>query len=187
MCVKSRARRKCFAAFVALAGLAQAAYCEVKTAFLPDGWWLAVEVAAGWRVVELPTPHSVTLRFFTNKEPEHPTLQLTVFPLPHGREARPIAELKRKVEEQGEELLSTATQESIEVKPISLSSGAVFYYHLTDREAERGPGDFKELHQGFGEMSTWTFVFTVLTHTGETQLVQSALDSVASISITKGR
>ncbi len=88
------------------------------------------------------------------------------------------------VEKQGNGLLGTATQETIEVKPIPLKNGAAFYYHLTDREEERGPGDFKELHQGFGEISRHAIAFTVLTHPGEAQLVKKALDSLASMTIT---
>ena len=180
-----RARFFWVVVFAALATLSHGSYGEAKEVALPSGWLLAIDPPAGWRVEEQSNSLATTLHLFADPESKHPTLQITAFSLPPSREERPTEELKRVVEQQGRDLLATATQPNIEVKPIPLQRGAAYYYHLTDREPERGPGDFKELHQGFGEISRHAIAFTVLTHPGEAKLVENALDSIASITITR--
>lgn len=181
-----RVLRRCVIAFAVIASLASATCAAATKVALPDGRYLSLEPPAGWRVEEQSNSLAVTLRFFSDRDSEHPTLQFTAFSLPSGREARSIEELKGVVEHQGAGLLSTATQAAVKVERLPLQTGAAFYYHLTDREQERGPGDFKELHQGFGEISRSAIAFTVLTHPGEDQVVKKALDCVGSITISGG-
>jgi hypothetical protein len=170
---------------VTLFGFVQVAPARAFETKLPSGWSLTIEVPSGWHVEEDSGPLSVTLRLFTSKQAEHPTVQITAFALPPGQPAHTPDEVRALVEKGGRGILDSALQTSLEISPLELSAGSAFYYHLTDRHEERNSGDFRELHQGLGEASGHLFTFTVLTHPGEDALVATSLNALSTILLAK--
>lgn len=89
------------------------------------------------------------------------------------------AALARRVRQQGEDLLPTAIQETVDLIPVKGPDTGGYLYHFTDRKPETGPGDFRELHQGLVVVGPLLLVVTILTHTGDSATVKAAVDSIA--------
>jgi hypothetical protein len=88
--------------------------------------------------------------------------------------------LARQVRSRGEELLPTAVQTTLEMKVVKGAQARGYLYHLTERKAEQGRGDFRELHQGVVVVRPLLLSVTVLTHTGDAATVKAALEALAS-------
>ena len=87
--------------------------------------------------------------------------------------------LARRVRHQGERRLPTAVQTTVEMKAVKGAQARGYLYHVTDRKPEKGPGDFRELHQGEVVVRPLLLSVTVLTHTGDAATVKAALEALA--------
>jgi hypothetical protein len=88
-------------------------------------------------------------------------------------------EVARFVRERGERLLPTAIQTKLELQPVKGAEARGYVFHLTEKGREKGPGDFKELHQGMIVVAPLLLNVTVLTHPGDTATVSAALRTIA--------
>jgi hypothetical protein len=91
------------------------------------------------------------------------------------------AAVRRFVRESGERLLPTAIQTNLELQPVTGAEARGYIFHLTEKGREKGPGDFKELHQGTVVVGPLLLSVTVLTHSGDNDTVSAALKAVASV------
>lgn len=56
-------------------------------------------------------------------------------------------------------------------------------YHLTDRNPEQGPGDYREARQGMMLLPPYVASVTVLTHSEDTSSAERAFDLLKSIEV----
>lgn len=87
--------------------------------------------------------------------------------------------LAEQVRERGEGMLPTATQTELDIQAVEGAQARGYIYHLTDKNLEKGPGDFRELHQGAVVVPPLVLSVTVLTHTGDQATVDAALAALA--------
>jgi hypothetical protein len=83
--------------------------------------------------------------------------------------------LSQRVRQQGESHLPTALQTKVDLLPVKGAEAQGYVYHLTDKTPENGPGTFRELRQGAIVVPPLLLSVTILTHTGDTATVKSAL------------
>jgi hypothetical protein len=89
------------------------------------------------------------------------------------------AAIERLVRERGEAMLPTAIQTRLTLQPITGAEARGYVFHLTEKGPEKGPGDYKELHQGSVVVGPVLLSVTVLTHAGDQSTVAAALKTIA--------
>jgi len=90
------------------------------------------------------------------------------------------ADLLKEIREEGEHLLPGAVQKTLDLRPVKGTEARGYVFHLTDKNPEKGPGDFKELHQGAVVVAP-VVLAAVLTHSGDTATVDAALAALAGV------
>jgi len=90
------------------------------------------------------------------------------------------ATVARMVRDDGDKRLSTSVQSKLEVRAVNGEQAHGYVFHLTDRNPEKGPGDFRELHQGVVVVGPLVLSTTVLTHSTDLTTVEAALKAIAS-------
>ena len=139
---------------------------------LPDHWKAKPEVSGGATTLELtPTDR----RDFV--------VLLTTFVLPPGSPLSTEENFKKTIEQRGNLELAGALQSSLELTEIKGEHSLIYLYHLTDRNPERGPGDYREAHQGGVLLGTHFASVTILTHPGDDAIVNQAIEVLESATI----
>lgn len=105
-------------------------------------------------------------------------MQISAAPLAEGAGPMTEDDLAADAREYGQELLETSVQDRIELARISGPESLALVYHLTDRDPESGPGDYRELHQGFALVGPALLVFSLLTHTADAASVDAGLNLI---------
>lgn len=90
-------------------------------------------------------------------------------------------ELKETIRQEGADLLPTSAQTEVELSRVAGAEAAGYLYHMTDRQPEKGPGDYKELHQGAVVVGPFLLSVTVLSHPGDSKTVSSALEMLKNV------
>lgn len=91
------------------------------------------------------------------------------------------ADLEAGVRRSGEALLPTAQQSALEITRVAGEQASGFLYHLTDRQAERGPGDYRELRGGALRVGPYFLSVEILTHSDDPQTVADALATLGRV------
>lgn len=108
---------------------------------------------------------------------------MTIFPVqPDSPVATPEG-LRSAVLEVGEQKLPGAVQDSIELMEVRGNEAVGYLYHLTDRNPEQGPGDYREAHQGLMLLSPYVASVTVLTHSEDLGTVERAFGLLKSLEV----
>jgi hypothetical protein len=110
---------------------------------------------------------------------------VTAIPRANGK-PRSEAEFEQMVREKGESLLPTSTQKEVTLVRVDGRAAKGFLYHFTDKEPEKGPGDYRELNQGAAVLGPYLLSFTILTHTGDKATVADAIKVLADASYQEG-
>jgi len=99
------------------------------------------------------------------------------------RNGRPFSdeELKESVRQKGVDLLSTAIQTEVALVRVAGEQAKGYLYHLTDRNPERGPGDYREVHQGAVIVGPYLLSVTILARPGDSATVTSALQALSTV------
>lgn len=132
---------------------------------LPPGWSSSV----GGATATAPT---ITARPGDGRDA---VLLMTAIPR-RSDESLSAPELMRLVEARGEAALSTALQEQVELVEVRGAQAVGYLYHLTDRQPESGPGDYREARQGAVLVGELVLSVTILTHSDDAKSVAEALD-----------
>jgi len=106
-------------------------------------------------------------------------LLITVLP-PEPGIPRLDEDIRAQVTALGQMMLATAVQTELEVFELQGAEAAGYFFHLTDREPEAGPGDYREARQGAVTVGQLLLSVTVLTHPGDDTSVTEALAVLAS-------
>lgn len=142
-----------------------------------EGGKLVLTHPADWKATIGGPAYGPTLKL----GPKGPgDFQVIVTAIVSKKELPDDEKLERLVREKGEELLPTATQTSLEIAPVKGSQARGYLYHLTDQNAEKGPGDYRELSQGAIVVPPLLLSVTILTHSGDGETVKSAMSALAS-------
>jgi hypothetical protein len=149
---------------------------------LPDGKQLEMEVPKNWRSASEVQRPAMTVRL-SPKVGESFVVLLTWMPVQPGAPASSPEGLRALVMEKGQQDLASAVQEKIEMVELKGEQGVAYLYHVTDRNPEKGPGDYREATQGAMLLGTYLGTVTILTHTGDSETVEQAKKALASARI----
>ena len=89
-------------------------------------------------------------------------------------------ELEGDVRQHGQSLLSTSLQNEVKIIRIAGKEASGYLYHLTDKNPERGPGDYREVNQGSVVVGPYLLSVTILTHSDDSATVAEALNVLSS-------
>ncbi len=150
---------------------------------LPDSGSLQMSVPDEWKVEQHIETGALTLRFTPAGKDDFMVL-MTVIPRPADAPIATVAGVRKVVTERGRKELSGALQKELELAEIKTADAAGFLYHLTDRNPEKGPGDYREGDQGLVLAHGRLISVTILTHTGGDAIVKQALDALKTVRIS---
>jgi hypothetical protein len=149
---------------------------------MPGGPPLSFLQPTAWSVETEEEGPSVTVRLLPTSGPDFVML-MTIFPFqPDSPIASPEG-LRTAVLEVGQQKLPGALQDSIELMEVRGSEAFGHLYHLTDRNPEQGPGDYREAHQGMMLLAPYVASVTILTHSDDTSSVEGAFELLKSIEV----
>lgn len=168
---------------VALSG---SAFAEPLVVPLPDGGKLELAVPGSWKAAHETAGPAVTVNLSPSDKGDFSIL-LTALPVLPGSPASTPEGLREATIQSGNELLSTALQKSLELTELKGPQAIGYLYHLTDRNPEKGPGDYREVHQGALLIAQRVITFTILTHTGDSETIDKAREMLRSVKISSGQ
>jgi hypothetical protein len=169
----------------ALAILADSAAAEPLVTTLPDGTKLELTLPASWKSAQETADPAVTIHLSPSGSGDFAFL-LTVFPVKAGAPASTPEGLKKTIMEEANEQLASALQDQVELTEIKGPQLIGYLYHLTDRNPEKGPGDYREANQGAILLGQYLISVTLLTHPGDSATVEEAKKLLASAKISSG-
>ena len=173
----------CFFAWSVLTS--RPASAEKKLLELPDGTTVQITLPQGW-VASWKVAGGVGTAEISGEPGTDALVLITILPtLPPDSSVKDAPSLRQMVEAQGQQQLPTALQEKLTITELHLSEGAGFVYHLTDRNPEKGPGDYREVHQGALLSGGRLLTVTALSHPNDARFVASALELLASIRVLR--
>jgi hypothetical protein len=138
---------------------------------VPDDWKVQTHVLADVLDVKI-----------TPRDKGDFLIQVTLIPF-HSKSLSTPERLKASVQKRGEQMLSGALQDKIVLMEVKTESGAGYLFHLTDRNPEKGPGDYREATQGFVPVGSRQAAVTILTHTGDDTTVAQALTAFKTMQL----
>ena len=149
---------------------------------VPDGPPLSFVQPTAWEIATKDAGPSVTVELSPTSGGDFLML-VTIFPFqPDSPVSRPEG-LRAAVLEMGNQKLSGALQDSIELTEVRGGGAVGYLYHLTDRNPEQGPGDYREATQGMMLLKPYVASVTVLTHSGDDSTVERAIEVLKSIKV----
>jgi hypothetical protein len=153
---------------------------------IPEGGALRLDVPEGWKATHEGAGPTVSVRL-TSPGEESFLMLLTTLPMQPGSTPTTPAGFKDLVTSMGEQGLKDAEQTTLDLTPLRNPNGDGYSYHLTDKSPEKGPGDYREAHQGALMLGSTMISFTLLTHTGDTQNVELGLKLLNSVAIATSK
>lgn len=172
------------ASLVAAGLVATVASLQSATSSLPlaDGGRLVFVHPSSWTSKVSDTSEGPTLKLRPHDGTADFRVLITPLPLAKNSKLHDMDELERSVRERGEDMLSTATQKEVTLTRVDGSQARGFFFHLTDRKPEQGPGDYRELNHGALTLGPYLLSVTILTHPGDDATVKDALHMLAGAS-----
>lgn len=170
------------AAFVAVVVPLQTETTELP---LPDGTRLAFEHPASWRASVAADQKPGPKLHLVVKEPIDADIQITV--LGRAKSGRMSdADLEKAVRERGAGVLPQSQETELTLARLAGKQIKGFVYHLTDRNPEQGPGDWRHLDEGMAMVGPVLIAFTVLTHPADHSTVKDALKMLSGVTLRGG-
>lgn len=114
---------------------------------LSNGSQLVFDVPASWKAEHRTVGAARNLEFSPASSGDFLVL-LTVLPVEPGSPTSTADGVRGLVEEMAKEARKTALQERIEHYEVRGEQTVGWLFHVTDRNPEKGPGDFREANQG---------------------------------------
>jgi hypothetical protein len=149
---------------------------------MPDGPPFSFVQPTNWHITTEEAGRSVTVELSPASGGDFLML-VTIFPFePNSAVSRPDG-LRTVVFEAGNQKLAGALQDSIELREVQGSAAITYLYHLTDRNPERGPGDYREATQGMMLFAPYVASVTVLTHSEDDSTVERAIELLKSFKV----
>lgn len=168
---------------VALALPAAPALAERLVTALPDGGKFELTLPATWQSTHQTAGPSVTVKL-SSAAPDKFLVLLTVLPVKAGSPASTPDGLRAALTEQGNRQLPSSLQDRLEITEIKGPQAVGYLYHMTDRNPEKGPGDYREASQGAILFGQHLITVTILTHPGDSATVDEAKRVLAAATIS---
>ena len=149
---------------------------------MPDGPAVSFVQPKGWHITTEEAGPSVTVELSPASGDDFLML-VTIFPFQPNSPGSSPDGLRTAVFEAGNQKLAGALQDSIELTEVRGSVAMGYLYHLTDRNPERGPGDYREATQGMMLLAPYVASVTVLTHSEDDGTVERAIELLKSIKV----
>ena len=172
------------AALIAALALPAAALAAPATTRLPLGGQdqLVISHPESWSAQVLQgTGHGSSVVFTPSERGDFRIVLLAMTRV--GGQPAGAPEVEAGVRRTGGEMLPTAVQTELELIPVAGSQANGVLFHLTDRNPEKGAGDYRELHQGALLVGPYFVSVEVLTHTDDADTVREALASLAGLTL----
>lgn len=152
---------------------------------LPDGSKLELTLPASWKSTQQTAGPAVTIRLSPASSEDFVVL-LTVMPVKAGAPASTAEGVRKMIAEEADRARSSALQEHIEIIEIKGPQAIGYIFHITDRNPEKGPGDYREANQGAILLGQHLISATILTHTGDSATVEEAKRLLTTAKISSG-
>ena len=149
---------------------------------VPDGPTVELALPDNWELATEPVGPAVTLRLSQAGGPDFLVL-MTILPPSRTDELKTVDSVQKVVTEQGNQALGSALQTKLETSEVHGAGGTAFLYHVTDRNPEKGPGDYREANQGAMLLGKNVVTITILTHPDAEDIVELAKGVVGSLKI----
>jgi hypothetical protein len=172
--------------FLLALALAANAFAEPLVVPLPDGAKLELAVPAAWKATHEAAGPAVTVRLSPSSQGDFVVL-LTVMPVQPGSPTSTPEGVREAVTKGGNEQLASALQKTLELTEIKGPQAIGYLYHLTDRNPEKGPGDYREANQGAVLIGQRVIAVTILTHSGDSATVDKVKEMLSSVKISTGQ
>jgi len=166
--------------------LSAIAFAEPLVVPLPDGGKLELAVPGAWKAAHETAGPGVTVKLSPSDKGDFSVL-LTVLPVQPGSPASTPEGLREAMVQRGNQQLPSAVQKTLELTEIKGPQAIGYLYHLTDRNPEKGPGDYREANQGALLVAKHMIIVTILTHTGDSETVDKAKEMLKSVKINSGQ
>lgn len=158
---------------------------EVFATSLPDGARVELTLPEGWKATAGTEGPGRTIKLAQSQGTDASVL-ITVFPeIPPNSPIKDLPALRAVVSRQGMALLPTAVQTSLELVEVKAADGGGFLFHVTDRNPEKGPGDFREARSGAMLLGGRLLTVTILSHTADDEFVAQALKTLETTRVIK--
>lgn len=149
---------------------------------LPDFSSLQMTIPDEWKVQHSIVGEALNLRLMPAAKGDF-TILMTVLPVIAGSPMSTTADVRRATQDAGKKQLAGALQKELELTEIKTADGVGYLYHLTDRNPEKGPGDYREGNQGMILLGRYLLAVTILTHPGDDAIVAQAIDALKTLRI----
>lgn len=159
-------------------------FAEVFATSLPDGGRVELTLPEGWKATADTGSVGRTIKLSQSHGTDAEVL-ITVFPENPNSPIKDLPALRAMVSQQGTALLPTAVQTSLELVEVKAAGGGGFLFHLTDRNPEKGPGDFREARSGAMLIGSRLLTVTILSHTPDSEFVAQALKTLETTRVIK--
>jgi hypothetical protein len=113
-------------------------------------------------------------------------IMLTVMPLTADSPLSSPSDVRKATKNAAKTQLAGALQKEVVLTEIETVDGTGFLYHLTDRNPETGPGDYREGDQGMILIPGHIIAATIFTHTGDAAIVTEAYDTLKTLHVVAG-
>jgi hypothetical protein len=179
-------RRIVSVVFLLALALSTSAFAGLLVVPLPDGAKLELAVPASWKAAHETAGPAVTVKLSPSDKGDFAVL-LTVLQVQPGSPASTPEGVREATIQSGNQQLPTAVQKTLELTEIKGPQAIGYLYHLTDRNPEKGPGDYREANQGALLVGRHVITVTILTHTGDSATVDQAKEMLRSVKISSGQ
>lgn len=159
---------------------------ELYTVTMPDGLPVTFVQPPAWHITTEVAGPSVTVELSPAGGGDFLML-VTIFPFPSNSPLSSPDGLRAAVLEAGNQKLAGALQDAIELTQVRGSGVTGYLYHLTDRNPESGPGDYREATQGIVLFAPYVATVTVLTHSEDDSTVERAMELLESFKVGSER
>jgi len=149
---------------------------------LPDSTSLRMTIPDEWKVQRDVIGEALNLRIVPAGKSDFMIL-MTALPLSATSPISTAADVRRATEDTGKKQLAGALQKEVVLTEIKTAGGIGYLYHMTDRNPEKGAGDYREGTQGMVLLGTHLMAVTILTHTGDDAIVAQAIDALKTLQI----
>lgn len=169
-----------------LAILVRTAAAEPLVTSLPDGSKLELTLPASWRSTQDTVGPAVTIRLTPAASSDFVVL-LTVMPVKAGAPASTPEGVRKMITEEADRARPSALQDNIEIIELKGPQAIGYVFHITDRNPEKGPGDYREANQAAILLGQHLISATILTHPGDSATVEEAKRLLAAAKISSGK
>ncbi|HEV7426117.1 MAG TPA: hypothetical protein VGQ46_07090 [Thermoanaerobaculia bacterium] len=150
---------------------------------LPDSGSLQMSVPDDWKLQQDVSAGALNLRLTSAGKDDFMVL-MTVIPAPADTPLASAADVRKVVVGAGNKQLSGALQKELELTEVETAEATGYLYHITDKNAESGPGDYREGNQGIVLAHGRLISVTILTHTGGDAIVKQAFEVLKTLRIS---